>query len=52
LAQTDRHNPRSGEVDDALTTLAHDLAVPAVAEWLEQGAVEREASVEVGDDQI
>jgi hypothetical protein len=52
LPKTDVHTSRSAEVDDALATLANDLACPRVPEWPEQPAVEREASVEVGYDQI
>ena len=52
LPQAEVHKAGSAEIDDALATLAHDLACPRVAEWFEQPAVEREASVEVGDDQI
>jgi hypothetical protein len=47
LPKTDVHTSRSAEVDDALATLANDLACPRVPEWPEQPAVEREASVEV-----
>ena len=40
------------DVDHALSSLALDLGRPGVSKRAQQGAVELEAALEVGDDQI
>ena len=52
LAQADRHSSRPPEVHDSLATLADDLAFAYVAQRPEQLAVEAEAPLEIGDDEI
>jgi hypothetical protein len=42
----------AAEVDHALAALAGDLRLPPVAQRPEQPAVEREAALQVGDDEI
>src|SRR5437763_12478209 len=50
--QAHGHDSRSTQVNDALAALTEDLACPHVAERLQQRAIEREATLQIGDDEI
>ena len=52
LAEAERHDAVTAQVDDALAALAHDLARPCVAERFEQLPIQRQAAIQRRDDEV